>query len=151
MKRLALALAALLIANLPHSEARAQAYVVQDCNAVTNIPLGPNQPLVQDRTGRLCGSASGSSTVTGSTSAANITSTSTQIVAAGRRSLLAIVNESITATIACAFGATASIYAAGSFTIPPGATRVWSSFPVPAEAVNCISDAASSAATIEVN
>jgi hypothetical protein len=53
--------------------------------------------------------------------------------------------------IVCAFGATAVLNTAGSFTIQPGNTRTWSSYPVPADAVNCISSVASSPATVEAN
>lgn len=91
------------------------------------------------------------SAVTGSVAAATITNSSTQVLAAASRKLLAIDNESATATIACNFGGTAAINTAGNFTIPPNFTRVWSSYPVPAEAVNCISSVASSPATVESN
>lgn len=91
------------------------------------------------------------SSITGSISAATITNASTQFLAAASRRLLSIDNESTTATIACAFGATAAINTAGSFTLVPGTTRVWNSYPVPADAVNCISSAATSPATVEAN
>jgi len=88
----------------------------------------------------------------GTTTPATITSTSAQILAAAaQRQLVVIDNESTTATIACAFGATAAINTAGSFTIEPNTVRVWNSAPIPTDAVNCISSAASSPATIEVN
>lgn len=46
---------------IPPTAALAQsAYVVADCAAVSGIPVGPNQPLVQDQTGKLCGLAGGS-------------------------------------------------------------------------------------------
>lgn len=44
-----------LTLTLPATPARAQAYVVADCDTVSGMALGPNQPLVQDRTGKLCG------------------------------------------------------------------------------------------------
>lgn len=91
------------------------------------------------------------STITGSVSAKTITSSSAQVLAAATRQLLAISNESTTATIACAFGATAAINTAGSFTLIPGQTRIWNSYPVPADIFNCISSAATSAATVEAN
>ena len=91
------------------------------------------------------------SAITGSVSAATITSTSAQVLAGASRKLLAIDNESLTASIACAFGATAVLNTAGSFTIPAGSTRTWSAYPVPADAVNCISSVASSPATVEAN
>jgi hypothetical protein len=54
--RLALAIVALAAAMLPPTFAGAQsAFVVADCAVVSGIPTGPNQPLVQDQTGQLCG------------------------------------------------------------------------------------------------
>lgn len=65
MNRPALALAAALALLAPHGIARAQAaYVVSDCTAVSGMPLGPNQPLVEDQTGKLCGLAGGSAPTT---------------------------------------------------------------------------------------
>lgn len=86
----------------------------------------------------------------GTTAPATITNTSTQVVAAGQHVLLAIDNESASASIACRFGGTAALNTAGSFTFPPGTTRVWNSYPVPVEALNCISSASTSPATVEV-
>lgn len=86
---------------------------------------------------------------------ATVTNSSTQMLAAvtGSRLFLSIDNESATATIACAFSATATANTAGSYTIGPGATRTWgpgtAEVPVPGGAVNCISSAATSPATIE--
>lgn len=64
--------------------------------------------------------------------------------------MLAIDNESATATIACSFGGTAALNTAGSYTIGSSLTRVWSA---PAwtmnQAINCISDTASTPVTIE--
>lgn len=91
------------------------------------------------------------SAVTGTTSAATVTNTSTQVLAAASRQFLAVDNESATASIACRFGGTAALNTAGSWTIPPGATRTWLNYPVPAEALNCISSVASSPATVEVH
>lgn len=91
------------------------------------------------------------SAVTGSVSAATITNSSAQIVAAASRRLLAISNESASASIACSFGGTAALNTAGSFMIPPLSTRTWVNYPVPADAVNCISSVASSPATVEAN
>lgn len=88
--------------------------------------------------------------------AATVTNASTQMLApaGGSRLFLAIVNESAAATIACAFSATAAANTAGSYTIGPGLTRVWgpgtNEVPgAPGGAVNCISSAATSPATIE--
>ena len=64
--------------------------------------------------------------------------------------MLAIDNESTTATIACAFGGTAALNTAGSYTISSSLTRVWMA---PGwsmnQAINCISDTASTPVTIE--
>ena len=87
--------------------------------------------------------------------AVTVTNSSAQALAAvtGSRLFLSIDNESTTATIACAFSATAAINTAGSYTIAPGMTRVWGAgtpeIPVPGGPVNCISSAATSPATIE--
>jgi hypothetical protein len=68
----------------------------------------------------------------------------------GRR-FLAIDNESVTATVACAFGATAALNTAGSWTIPPGMTRTWNGSFVPSDAVNCIASAAGTPVTLEAD
>ena len=64
--------------------------------------------------------------------------------------MLAIDNESATANIACSFGGTAALNTAGSYTIPAGLTRTWAA---PGwtmnQAINCISDTASTPVTIE--
>lgn len=65
--------------------------------------------------------------------------------------LLALDNESTTASLACAFGATAALNTAGSFTIQPGQTRTWSGTYVPLDAVNCIASAAATPLTVEHN
>jgi len=91
------------------------------------------------------------SSIVGTVSGAIVGTASAQVLAAGARQLLAIDNESTSATIACAFGGAAAINGAGSFTIPPGVTRTWTAYPVPADAVNCIASAASTPATIEAN
>lgn len=82
--------------------------------------------------------------------AVTLTSTSTAVIAAGPKKFIAIDNESGSTSIACSFGGTAALNTAGSFTIPPGSTRVWNSVWIPSDAVQCISGAASSAATIQV-
>jgi hypothetical protein len=90
---------------------------------------------------------------TGGFTAVTLTGSSTQILAANpARKLLAISNESTTATIACAFGSTvAAINTAGSWTIPPTLTRVWSGPYIPGDTLNCVSSAAPSPATVEEN
>ncbi len=70
--------------------------------------------------------------------------------------VLAIDNESASATIACAFAnGTAALNTAGSWTIPPGFTRTWFFGPklglINPGILNCISGAATSPATIEVH
>lgn len=87
----------------------------------------------------------------GTTHAATITNSSAQLVAGANRTLIAIDNESTTATIACNFGGTAAINTAGSWTLTPGQTRTWKTDPIPGDAINCISSAATSPATYEVN
>ena len=89
----------------------------------------------------------------GSTTAVTIGTTSMQALAAAVsvRRFLAIDNESVTAAVACAFGATAAINSAGSWTIPPGMTRTWNGTFVPSDAVNCIAGAANTPLTIEAN
>lgn len=122
------------------------------------VPYGPLAPITGTVTANqgTAGASpwpvmNGVSAVTGTVSAKTITNSSAQVLAASSRQLLAIDNESATASIACAFGATAALNTAGSFTLPPQSTRTWTSYPVPAAAVNCISSAATSPATVEVN
>lgn len=67
------------------------------------------------------------------------------------RKLLAIDNESASATVACAFGATPALNTAGSWTIPPGDSRSWSGAFIPNDQVNCIAGAASTPVTVESN
>lgn len=75
----------------------------------------------------------------------------TYVPQAASRRMIAIDNESTSATIACSFGGTAATNTAGSWTIPPGSTRTWlPPAPIPLDAINCISSAATSAATIQV-
>lgn len=83
-----------------------------------------------------------------------ITSSSVTYVAPGQRRLLAIHNESATVSIACNFGGTAALNTAGNWTIPSGQTLTFpagGSNYVPSDAVNCISGAATSPATIMVH
>lgn len=88
----------------------------------------------------------------GAYSAATITNSSTQALAASAtRGFLDIKNESSTATIACRLGGTAALNTAGSLTIPPNWHYSWDGNFVPSDAVNCISSAASSPATIGAN
>ena len=73
-------------------------------------------------------------------------------VSAGQRIFLSIDNESATASIACSFGGTAALNTAGSYTISASNTRTWTGTqdaPLSGAAINCISSAASSPATIE--
>lgn len=100
--------------------------------------------------------ALGAYAATRTITAATVTNSSTQMLAAvaGSRLFLSINNESTTATIACAFSATAAANTAGSYTIGPGNTRTWGpgTYEIPGApggAVNCISSAATSPATIE--
>lgn len=89
---------------------------------------------------------------TGSTTAVTVTSTSGQaLAAAASRKFLFIGNESTTATIACNLGGTAVANTAGNYTIPPNSGRTWDGTFVPSDAVNCISSAATSPATVEAN
>lgn len=79
MKRLFL-LPALVLLGLHSTPSHAQsAFVVADCAAVSAIPVGPNQPLVQDQTGKLCGMAGAS----GTTSATNLTQVNSAAVNVG--------------------------------------------------------------------
>jgi hypothetical protein len=134
--------AALILAAGRAAAAEPVAYTAADgVNAVPVTQAAP-LPTVQQ---------AGASTATGIAVAATITGASTQVLAAAPRRKLSIDNESATATIACAFGAAAAINAAGSYTLTPGQTRVWSAYPVPADALNCISNAGPSPATIEAN
>lgn len=88
----------------------------------------------------------------GSVLGATVGTSSTQVLAAAAaRKFLAIDNESTTAAIACAFGATAALNTAGSFTIEPGWTRTWGGSFVPSDAVNCIAASGSAPVTLEAD
>lgn len=105
--------------------------------------------------------ASGQTTCSGTPTAGmacTITNTSSAAVnVPGGASSLSVNNESSTASIACALGnATAALNTAGSYTIPPGATLLWSldsrnGRQVFAGVLNCISSVATSPATIEIH
>lgn len=136
-----LAAALALACAVPAFAADQIGYAVGNGNLNT-VPASPQTPLPV---------SSPPSSVTGSVTPATIGTSSAQVLAAGSRRLVTIDNESATATIACAFGATAAINTAGSYTIAPGYTRVWDKYPVPADAVNCIASAASTPATVEAN
>lgn len=85
----------------------------------------------------------------GAYAASTITNSSAQKLAADAdRVFLEIKNQSSTATISCALGATAVIGGAGSYDIAPGWALRWDGNFVPTDAVNCISSVASSNATI---
>lgn len=86
---------------------------------------------------------------TGAVMAAAIGTSSSQLLAAGTRKVLAIHNQSSSATISCAFGTTPSAGAAGSWDIPPQQTLTWSESFVPSDALNCLSSAAATPATVE--
>lgn len=95
-------------------------------------------------------------TGTGGFTAVTVGTSSAQALAAAPlpngRKLLAIDNESTTATIACRFGAAAALNTAGSYTIPAGAIMTWSAPSyVPADVVNCIATAAGTPVTIEAH
>jgi hypothetical protein len=90
--------------------------------------------------------------------AATVGTSSAQVLAAptnGERYFLSIDNESASATIACAFGRTAALNTAGSYTIAASQARIWQmpqdwyNHPIPSGAVNCIASAASTPVTIE--
>lgn len=165
--RLSMALlAALLFALLPSEESAAQGTSltppgVQWGSQGTTIPTPTQQIGYDSGTGLPCIVGSTATcgmkvavapvTGTGSVTGPTITSSSAQALASGNRRFLYIGNESTTATIACNFGGTAAINTAGNFTIPPGNGRTWSATFIPSEAVNCISSAATSPATIQVN
>lgn len=100
----------------------------------------------------ISGSISANTTPTNGTGAyggVTVTNTSTEMVPAGTAIVfLQIKNESPTATIACNLGLPAVINGAGSITLTPGGSATWDGSYVPGDAVNCISSAASSPATI---
>lgn len=90
--------------------------------------------------------AAGAMTVT----AATVGVSSAQALAAGTRKYLFIQNVSATASIACrADGGTAALNTAGSFMLPPLASKVWEGSATPNAAITCIASAASTPATIE--
>ncbi len=63
---------------------------------------------------------------------------------------LDVINCSLTATIAIAFGAVPTINGAGSITLPPGWHRSWEGSAVPSDQINVISSQASTPITIGV-
>ena len=115
--RITIALAAAALFGLACASARAQA---------ANQCLGTVEP------GGVC--------------AVSLGNASTPILGGGNRGILAVDNESTTATIACAFGITAVLNSAGSWTIPPGVTRVFDVFP-PSDQLNCIASGAATPVT----
>lgn len=66
------------------------------------------------------------------------------------RIFLYIDNPSTTATLACAFDRRPELFAAGSFTIFPGASRSWQGPGTPLGTLTCLSSEPSSPATVEV-
>lgn len=82
--------------------------------------------------------------------AATVGVSSTSALAAGTRKYLFIQNVSATALIACRpDNGTAALNTAGSFMLPPLASRTWEGSATPNGQVNCIASAASTPATIE--
>lgn len=80
--------------------------------------------------------------------------TSGSCLAAGTAAtFLQAQNTSATATIACAFGATAALNAAGSFQLAPGQSASWgpATGGVPTGALNCVASAASTPLYVEWN
>jgi hypothetical protein len=86
----------------------------------------------------------------GSQQAASVGTSPSTVLAARNRGMLVLDNESATATIACAFGATPALNTAGSWTLPPGTTRSWAGPLVPNEALECISSASATPLTIQI-
>ena len=84
---------------------------------------------------------------------AGITSAKALPAAPHTCTLIEIDNESSAASIAACFGSscTAALNTAGSFTIAPGTTRIWSGPYVPADQINIIASAASTPVTIEAH
>lgn len=94
-------------------------------------------------------------TVAPSAGAATVTAptvgvSSAQALAAGTRKYLFMQNVSASASIACRTdGGTAALNTAGSFMLPPLASRTWEGSATPNAAITCIASAASTPATIE--
>lgn len=107
-------------------------------------PVSPSNPLPV---------VTSPNSTTGSTTAVSVGTTSAQVLAAAVsvRRFLAIDNESATVAVACAFGTTAALNSAGSWTIPPGMTRTWNGTFVPSDALNCIANATATPVTIGTN
>lgn len=74
--------------------------------------------------------------------------TSAQASAAHGRNYLALLNQSNTATIACAFAQAAVLNGAGSITLLPNAGYVFDTL-VPQDAINCIASASAPLTIIE--
>lgn len=108
---------------------------------VNGLPISTANPLPSGTV------SAGSATVTAYT--AGTSSAQALGAATARVSLLAIDNESPTASIAVSFGGTAALNTAGSFTIGPGQTRTWNAGFAPMRAIDIIASVASTPVTIE--
>lgn len=137
---------------MAQSAAMAQQVVVPCVPTGNGTNTNGCQPVTAENPLPISGTFSATSTPTnasGAYSSATVGTSSAQVLAASTaKTLLDIVNESTTATIACALGATAVINGAGSITIPPGWHRSWEGSFVPSDAVNCIASGASTPISI---
>lgn len=81
--------------------------------------------------------------------AVTVTNASTQALASGARTYLALLNQDSAKTIACSLGGTAVVNGAGSIVLGPnGGGFVWDSANVPGDAVNCIASVTGALLTI---
>ncbi len=77
------------------------------------------------------------------------------VVPGGYHTTIAIDNESTTIAVACSFLGTPAVNTAGSWTIPFGATRAWSSNPrtgasaIPGTPLKCVAASTTAAITVE--
>lgn len=114
-------------------------------------PATPANCLKPDASGNLpttttVAPTAGAMTVT----APSVGTSSAQALAAGTRKYLFIQNVSAAATIACRVDAgTAALNTAGSFMLPPLASRTWEGSATPNAAITCIASAAATPAVIE--
>lgn len=78
-----------------------------------------------------------------------LTTSPTTVVAAGYHKLVAVDNESAVA-VACSYIGTPAVNTAGSWTIPAGSTRTWSSeAAIPKTVLQCVAASATAAVTVE--
>jgi hypothetical protein len=84
---------------------------------------------------------------------ATVGTSSAQALAAGAYNHVQIQNTSVSASIACAWGASAVLNASGSILLTPGQSALWgpTTSGVPASALNCIASAASTPLYLESN